>query len=118
MSHIQYTICRSGTYYYNRRVPKHAVETYGQYIRLALSKDVNEADAYSKRLSTVLEGSWGGRERIAPVDFVSVLESFKPRSVVLSEMAEEYLSLREIDLKPPRIAVDILGVLRQPNLVT
>ena len=31
MSHIPYTICRSGTYYYNRRVPKHAVKAYGLF---------------------------------------------------------------------------------------
>ena len=29
MSHIRYTIRRSGTYYYNRRVPSHAVSAYG-----------------------------------------------------------------------------------------
>jgi len=106
VAHIQYTICRSGTYYYNRRVPRQAVGIYGQFIRLALSKDENEAESYSKRLNTVLEGSWSGTKHITAVDFVSVLESFKPRSAVLSEMAEEYLSLREIDLKPPRIALD------------
>ena len=33
MSHIPYTICRSGTYYYNRRVPIHAVNSYGHFIR-------------------------------------------------------------------------------------
>ena len=37
MSHIPYTLCRSGTYYYNRRGPKHAVKTYGSFIRHALS---------------------------------------------------------------------------------
>jgi len=39
MSHIKYTICRSGTYYYNRRVPKNAVAAYGQFIRCQLTKD-------------------------------------------------------------------------------
>ena len=58
MAHIQYTISRSGTYYYNRRVPKHAVDSYGQFIRQALSKDPSEAEAFSKRLSDVLEGAW------------------------------------------------------------
>ena len=58
MSHIQYIISRSGTYYYNRRVPKHAVDSYGQFIRQALSKDPLEAEAFSKRLSDVLEGAW------------------------------------------------------------
>ena len=32
-------------------------------------------------------------------------ESFKPKSVLLSEMAEEYLALREIDQVPPRSAL-------------
>ena len=45
MLHIPYTICRSGTYYYNRHVPKHAVEAYGAFIRQALSKCPEEAMA-------------------------------------------------------------------------
>ena len=45
MSHIQYTLRRSGRYYYNRRVPKHAVQAYGSFIRLALCKDPVEAEA-------------------------------------------------------------------------
>ena len=56
MSHIQYTLLRSGRYYYNRRVPKHAVETYGSFIRHVLSKDPDEAEALAKRLGNVLEG--------------------------------------------------------------
>ena len=60
MSQIQYTICRSGTYYFNKRVPKHAVKAYSPFIRQALSKCPEEAAAYSKRLSNVLEGSWSG----------------------------------------------------------
>ena len=87
MSHIPYTICRSGTYYYNRRVPKHAVKAYGLFIRQALSKCPEEAEAYAKRLGDVLEGSWRRTtERVQPVDIPSVLASFKPRSFVLSEM--------------------------------
>ena len=55
MSHIQYTLSRSGRYYYNRRVPKHVVQFYGSFIRLALSKDPVEAAAYAKRLGNVLD---------------------------------------------------------------
>ena len=55
MSHIQYTISRSGTYYYNRRVPKHAVGAYGSHIRQALSKCSVEAAELSKQL----EEKWG-----------------------------------------------------------
>ena len=106
MSHIPYTICRSGTYYYNRRVPKHAVKAYGSFIRQALSRCPIEAEAYAKRLSDVLEGSWSRQTvGIQPVDIPALLISFKPRSFVLSEIAEEYLTLRDIDERPPRIAM-------------
>ena len=105
MSHIQYTICRSGTYYYNRRVPSHAVEAYGSFIRQVLSRCPDEAAEYAKRLGYVLEASWSNTTRIQLVDVATIIESFKPKSVLLSEMAEEYLALREIDQAPPRSAL-------------
>ena len=107
MSHIQYTISRSGTYYYNRRVPKHAVNSYGLFIRQALSKDPLEAEALSKRLSDVLEGAWSATTDTPPVNISTIIESFQPRRVALSEIAEEYLSLRAIDERPPRVALSV-----------
>ena len=79
MSHIPYTICRSGTYYYNRRVPKLAVKAYGPFITQALSKCPEEAEAYAKRLGYVLEGSWSNTTDIIPIDVIAVVASFKPR---------------------------------------
>ena len=106
MSHIQYTIKRSGSYFYNRRVPKHAIKAYGPFIRQTLSKCPQEAAAYAQRLSNVLEGSQTKTtENIIPVDIPSVISSFKPRSFVLSEIAEEYLTLKDIDQQPPSIAI-------------
>ena len=105
MSHIPCTICRSGTYYYNRRVPTHAVEAYGSFIRQGLSRCPDEAAEYAKRLGYVLEASWSNTTRIQPVDVATIIESFKPKSVLLSEMAEEYLTLREIKQVPPRSAL-------------
>ena len=105
MSHIQYTICRSCTYYYNRRVPKHAVNSYGPFIRQALSKDTLEAEVLAKRLSDVLEGAWSAATDATPVNISTIIASFRPRSFVLSEIAEEYLSLRAIDERPPRVAL-------------
>ena len=87
MSHIPYTICRSGTYYYNRRVPKHAVSAYGYFIRHSLSQCPEEAAEYAKRLGYVLEASWNNTTRIRPVDVATIIVSFKPKSVLLSEMA-------------------------------
>ena len=106
MSHISYTICRSGTYYYNRRVPKHAVIAHGSFVRHALSKCPEEAEAYARRLSEVLEGSWSRAvEIIRPVNVAAVLASFKPRSFVLSEIAYEYLTLKDIAEKPVLVAL-------------
>ena len=106
MSHIPYTICRSGTYYYNRRVPKHAVKAYGTFIRQALSKCPEEAEAYAKRLGNVLEGSWSHTTDIIPINVVAVVTSFKPRPSLLSDYLSEYLSLRSVHHKPIKVAVD------------
>ena len=105
MSHIPYTICRSGTYYYNRRVPKHAVISYGHLIRQTLSKDPLKAEALSKRLSDVLEGAWSAAIDAPPVNISSIIEGFQPRRVALSEIAAEYLTLKQIDQTPPRVAL-------------
>ena len=87
-------------------MPKHAVKAYGPFIRQALSKRPKEAAAYSKRLSNVLEGSWSGTTGIiSPVNISYLLSSFKPKSFRLTEIAEEYLTFRDIDQQPPRIAV-------------
>ena len=111
MSHIPYTICRSGTYYYNRRVPKHAVGAYGSFIRQSLSQCPEEAAEYAKRLSDVLEASWNSRAGVTAVDLATIIESFKPKASLLSDMAEEYLSLRQIDQTPPRVALNIFILL-------
>ena len=105
MSHIPYTICRSGTYYYNRRVPKYAVKSYGQFIRQALSKDLLEAEAFSKRLSDLLEGAWSATTDASPVNISTIVKSFQPRRLALSEIAAEYLALKQIDQTPPRVAL-------------
>jgi len=102
MSHIRYTLYRSGTYYYNRRVPSHAVRIYGSHIRQVLSSCPLEAEAYATRLSNVLEASWDCPRSTTPINIPAVLDSFKPKSYLLSEMADEYLSLHKIELTPPK----------------
>ena len=82
MSHIQYTIYRSGTYYYNRRVPKHAVKAYGSFIRHALSQCPDETIKYANRLTSALEGSWCSQEKVNPINVPAIIKSFKPRSPV------------------------------------
>ena len=79
MSHIPYTICRHGTYYYNRRVPKHAVDLYGSFIRYGLSSDPVVATTYAKRLSEVLEICWQSKHSVIFINIQAVLNSFTPR---------------------------------------
>ena len=71
-------------------MPKHAVKAYGPFIRQALSKCPEEAEAYAKRLGDVLEGSWSDTVIIRPVDIPTILFSFKPRSFKLSEIATDF----------------------------
>ena len=105
MSHIRYTISRSGTYYYNRRVPSHAVPAYGTHIRQALSACPAEAEAYATRLSNVLEASWAAHKTTTPINIPAVVNSFKPKAYLLSEMAEEYISLKKIDRASPNLSL-------------
>jgi integrase len=70
-----------------------------------------EAEAYSTRLSNVLEASWASHKIITPINIPAVVDSFKPKSYLLSEMAKEYLSVRKIDSIPPRVALGVfIGV--------
>jgi integrase len=88
-------------------VPKHAVSAYGSFIRQSLSQYPEEAAEYAFRLNTVLESSWKSRAGVTAVDTATIIDSFKPKASLLSEMAEEYLSLRQIDKTPPRVALNI-----------
>ena len=76
-------------------------------IRQSLSQCPEEAAEYALRLNTVLESSWKSRVGVTAVDTATIIESFKPRASLLSEMAGEYLSLRQIDQTPPRVALNI-----------
>ena len=63
-------------------------------------------EAYAKRLGNILKGSWSKTtEIINPVNIPSVISSFKPGFFVLFEIAEEYLTLRDIDQQPPSTAI-------------
>ena len=108
MSHIPYTICRHGTYYYNRRVPKHAVDTYGKFIRHPLSADPKVAIISAERLSSLLESSWLSKNSVSLINIPSVLGNCKPRTLILSEVADEYITLKNILSKPTEIAVRTL----------
>ena len=68
MSHIQYTICRSGRYYYNRYLFNHVVQFYGQFIRCVISTDIHEVKAFAEGLGDVLECSLDTIDQIGDGD--------------------------------------------------
>ena len=96
MSHIPYTTCRHGTYYNNRRAPKHTVDLYDSFIRYGLSSDPVVATTYAKRLSEVLETLWQSKHSVSFINIPAVLDSFIPRFFSLSEIAAEYRGGRGI----------------------
>jgi len=86
-------------------VPEHAVKYYGQFIGCLLSTDIHEAKAYAERPNDVLDGSWSGFSVSYKCDIPAIINSFKPTSYILSDMADEYISLKQIDGKSPRSAL-------------
>jgi integrase len=108
VSHVPHTICRHGTYYYNRRVPKHAVISYGKFIRHSLSSDPLVAAISAERLSAVLEKSWKSKHSVSVINISAVLDSYKPSILTLSEVAAEYIALKNILSKPTEVAVRTL----------
>lgn len=106
MSHIPYTISRNGTFYYNRRTPKHMEALYGPSIRLKLGVDAFQVETIAQRLTDLLDESFRSGLKL---DLQSVLQAMQPRKLLLSEVAEEYLDLKAIDPKPIRLAIDALN---------
>ena len=94
VSHIQYTICRNSTYYYNRRVPKHAVKQYGQFIRYSLGKCPDLAEKIAHRLSVLLQDSWAEKAQSTSIDIEAAISTYKPKSYTLSAPVDEYTKLK------------------------
>jgi hypothetical protein len=99
-SQVRHTIFRTGSYYYNRRVPEHAIEACGAFIRVRLSSDATEATQLSERLTESLNAIWKHDEIEHGIDVHTLLKAARPRSFTLGQLSDEYLSLRSID--PPR----------------
>lgn len=105
MTNIQHTFMRRGQYFYNRRVPRSSIDHYGKFIRLNLGTDVSQATLIASRLTQALDRSFANRSII---DIKLIAESMKPKVQSLTEIAEEYVELRDIDRLSPRLAVELL----------
>ena len=54
----------------------------------------------------MLEGSWSNTAILQPIDILTILSSFKSKSLIRSEVAYEYLTLRDIDHRPSHTALE------------
>ena len=52
-----------------------------------------------------MEGAWSATTATRPVNISAIIDSFQPRRSTLSEIAAEYLALKQIDQTPPRVAL-------------
>ena len=116
MHTIKHTIVRNGSVYYNLRIPPEAFATYNgaKMIRFKLGDldtskrhyiDHRELEEVVGRLTPLLFNSFRTGCRL---DYKAAAKSFKPRSRLLSDMADEYLQIRDIDPKSTRIALKAL----------
>lgn len=92
MSHIQYTLLRSSTFYYNRRVPRAARYIYGDFIRVALSAERDQAEVLAARLTDALNAAWSDPAYIVRVNIDAIISSHKPRFSKLSEFTSDCLT--------------------------
>ena len=106
MSHIQYTIVRSGRFYYNRRVPKHAVSTWGQFIRVGLTECPSDAAVFAERLTAALDAAWKNPVPGQRFDLDELIAICRPRSLMLRDFCHEYLQLRDMRSQPTLLAVE------------
>ncbi|WP_391482643.1 tyrosine recombinase XerC [Nereida sp. NH-UV-3] len=112
MHTIANTIIRNGSYYYNLRVPKQFVVDYGiSTIRFKICDvsdckpnyiSVDDVEKVVRRLTPLIMGSLRTGSKL---DYKAAARSLMPKSTLLSEMMQEYLSVRDISEKPVKIAV-------------
>jgi hypothetical protein len=71
MSHkSSHIIARGGSFVFNRRVPKHAQQIFGQTtIRVSLGRCRDRAEVIGERLSRTLEQVWSS-PRPEPIDLM------------------------------------------------
>ncbi|MFN3259736.1 MAG: tyrosine recombinase XerC [Pikeienuella sp.] len=105
---IRHTLQRNGSIYYNRRVPSHAVEAFGEFVRVKLSRDEDEARETAERITESLNAIWKAETVRHGVDLAALVEASKPRSCTLAALTEGYLGLRRINPEPVRTAVRAL----------
>jgi integrase len=92
---LRHTTLISGQLYYNRRVPSHATAVFGPQVRIRI-KDHAEADRLTRRLNDI----WAEDEVSVAVDLQTLLAATTTKQGCLTDIAAEYVSVRDIQDNP------------------
>ena len=113
MSHIldtqrpPHTIIRGKFYYLNMRVPKVHQQVHGQIIRAKLSDDIGEASRLALHISQLVKKAWS-TNHTSKINIEKVIAASRPKTIVMSEITEEYVAIRGIHANPIKVALGSL----------
>ena len=99
----QHTVTRAGLLYYNRRVPSHAKEIFGDFIRMRIDSP-QAAEAMTKRLDAI----WAAGTVTQPVNLNSLKDATTTKTETLSNVVKEYVEVRGIQHNPTLSSVEAL----------
>ena len=102
-----HTILRGKSYYLNIRVPKPFQQHYGQVIRSKLSNDRDQAAMLSNHIVEILKKTWESKSPNR-IDIERLIESAQPKTYLMSDLADEYITVRQIDPNPIQVALRAL----------
>ena len=102
-----HTILRGKSYYLNIRVPKPFQQHYGQVIRSKLTSDRDQACMLSSHIVEILKKTWESKSPNR-IDIERIIESAQPKTYLMSDLADEYITVRQIDPNPIQVALSAL----------
>ena len=99
----QHTVTRAGLLYYNRRVPAHAKEIFGDFIRMRIDSP-QAAEAMTKRLDAI----WQAETVTQAVSLNSLKDATNTKTAKLSIVVKEYVEVKGIQHNPTKSSVEAL----------
>jgi integrase len=91
----RHTTTINGHLYYNRRVPRHAVDAFGPQVRVRI-KDFAEAERLTRRLNDI----WAEDHIEVSTDLQALLAATTIKQATLTTIATEYVEVRGIQENP------------------
>ena len=88
---LPHTIIRSGSFVFNRRVPRAVQADFGcEYVRIKLGRDEHKAGMLAEKLTKKLDQLWNSPV-VRPMNPEKLLNAVTPRIITLNRAVEIYL---------------------------